>query len=179
MTKTRAEDKPTESDRLRARTFLQQGHNAYNHRRYEEALASFLKAVAADPGLLRAQTARAHALLCLGRFEEALASARAVIERAPDYPFAYGALGAGYQALGRNDEARSAFNKALELGPGESRIHYNVACFFASIGDEEGCRRHLEQTLELEPRCNSMVAVDPDFNNYRERPWFQDLVAFK
>jgi Flp pilus assembly protein TadD len=173
------ETEPTEADRGRARAYFEQGQLFFTSRRWPRALASFDSALAADPTMVRAHTARVHTLLFLGRIDEALAYARETFERAPDNAYVHSALGTAYRFVERVDDARREFALALELGPAESPIHYNAACFHAVIGEEDAARRHLARALELEPKLNTIAAVDEDFAAYRECEWFQELVAFK
>jgi len=165
--------------RFRALTYLEQGKHCYNNRRFEEALAAFDKALAADATLTRGYTARAHALAALGRAEEAVALCDEVIAREPDFPFAHSTRGSALQTLGRTAEAQRAYEQAVALAPEDALINYNFACFWALAGDEESCRKYLARTLELDPRRNSMAAVDLDFAAFRDRGWFQELVAFR
>jgi tetratricopeptide (TPR) repeat protein len=169
----------TAADRNRALAYFEQGQMYFAGRRWPEALAAFDHALAADPTMVRARTARVLALLYLGRGEEALAYARETLAAAPDNPFAHSALGTAYRFVHQPEEARRAYARALELGPAESRVHYNVACFHAAGGEEDAARRHLAEALRLEPKLNIMAAIDDDFASYRGREWFQELVAFK
>lgn len=170
---------PDEADRSRAQAYFEQGQLFFTSRRWPRALASFESALAADPTMIRARTARVHTLLFLGRVDEALAYAQETLERAPDSPYVHSALGTAYRFVERFDDARREFALALELGPTESPVHYNVACFHAVIGEEEEARRYLARALVLEPKLNTIAAVDEDFAAYRECKWFEDLVAFK
>lgn len=168
-----------DADRGRAQAYFEQGQLFFTSRRWPRALASFDEALAADPTMVRAHTARVHTLLFLGRVDEGLAYARETLERAPDNPYVHSALGTAYRFVERVDDARREFALALQLGPAESPVHYNVACFHAVIGEEDDARRHLARALELDPKLNTIAAVDEDFAAYREAEWFQDLVAFK
>ena len=170
---------PTEADRSRAQAYFEQGQLFFTSRRWPRALASFEEALAADPRMVRAHTARVHTLLFLGRVDEGLAYAQETFKRAPDNPYVHSALGTAYRFVERLDDARREFALALELGPAESPVHYNAACFHAVIGEEDDARRHLARALELDPKLNTIAAVDEDFAAYRESEWFQELVAFK
>lgn len=173
------ENRENQAARFRALTHLEQGKHLYNARRYEDALASFERAIADDPTLTRAFTARAHALTALGHPREAIAICDEVIAREPDFPYAHSTRGNALQALGRLAEARLSYERAAVLAPDDPLINYNFACYWALAGDEENCRRYLKRTLELDPRRNSMAATDNDFAAFREKEWFQELTAFK
>ncbi len=165
--------------RYRALTFLERGKHLFNAQRYEDALASFEQAIAADPTLTRAYTARAHAVAMMGRYKESLAACDEIIAREPDFPFGYISRGTALHFLGRDPEARAAYERAVALAPDEPLTYYNFACFLAAVGDAAACRANLARSLELDSRLNSTAAVDGDFEPYRDEDWFQELVAFK
>jgi tetratricopeptide (TPR) repeat protein len=172
--------KNTESvERLRAKTILEIGRTRFNADRYEEALAAFEEAIAADPTFLRARTAKAHALKMLGRAREAVEVCEDVIAREPGYALAHSTLGSALQTVGRAREALAAYRRAEELSPDDRLVHYNFACFWAGEGNEEECRKHLTRTLELDATQKSKAAVDQDFAAFRDKQWFQDLVALR
>lgn len=169
----------TTAARYRALTYLERGKHLFNDRRFEDALKSFEQAIAADPALTRAHTARAHCLALFGRREEALAACDEVAAREPNFPFAHISRGTALYHLGRVQEAQAAYEKAIALAPDEPLGYYNVACFFAWVDNEQQCRANLVRALQLDPRNNASAAVDEDFARYREREWFQELVAFR
>lgn len=163
--------------RFRALTHLEQGRHLFNARRYDEALKAFEKAISEDPSFLRAYTAQAHALAVLGRREEAIAICKDVIARDASFALAYTTLGTALSLAGNNAEAQKAYEQAVAIAPDEPLVHYNFACFWAIVGDERNCEKHLSLALKLDPQSKSTAAVDGDFAPYRDRQWFQDLVA--
>lgn len=167
------------SSRLRAQAMVEIARTHFNNDRFEKAMEYAEQAIAADPTLLRAHIAKAHALKMLGRAAEALVECDKVIALDPEYPLAHSTRGSALQSLGRMTEAQAAYERALALDPDNALVHYNYACFWAMAGDAAKCRVHLRRAIELEPRQNTMAAVDSDFNSVREEAWFQELVAFR
>jgi hypothetical protein len=81
--------------------------------------------------------------------------------------------------VGRTPEAEQEFLEGVRLG-GEDYIHaYNYACLLARAGREEETREMLGRALSYAPNMNTRAATDADFELYRDREWFQELVAFK
>src|SRR5690242_5767207 len=76
-------------DRHLAPAWINHGALLHVLARYEEALASYDRALALHPGSPDALTNRGHTLIELGRFEEALANLNAVIDAHPAMPAAF------------------------------------------------------------------------------------------
>jgi tetratricopeptide (TPR) repeat protein len=175
------DDSPKEKsgDRLRAEMHFQRGRQLFNVRKYEEALAAFEEAVAADATFIRPYAGKANALTVLGHCDEALQVCGDAIGRDPSYAVIYTMRGAVFRNLGREREANADYELAAKLGPDDPLVHFNYACFWAHMGRRGDCERELKRALELDPTLNSAAAIDPDFERYRGEPWFEELVAFK
>jgi len=167
------------SSRLRAQAMVEIARTNFNNGRFETSLEYAEQAIAADPTLLRAHIAKAHALKMLGRAEESLAECDRVIAIDPNYPLAHSTRGSALQSLNRKVEAQAAYDRALAIDPDNALVHYNFACFWAMEGDAARCRVHLRRAIEIDPRQNTMASVDKDFESVRDEPWFQELVAFR
>jgi tetratricopeptide (TPR) repeat protein len=165
--------------RLRAEALVGSGRMLANMARYREALDMIDKAAEADPTYDRPQLARAFVLSKLGRTDDALGICDAFIRDHPENAYAYTTRGTCFMNVGRKAEAEDAFREGVRLGGDEYLHPYNYACFLAQEGREEEARAMLARALELSPTMNARAATDPDFEPYREREWFQDLVAFK
>ena len=107
-------------------------HEAWNNRgvvlhnlgRYEEALASYDKALELKADYHNAWDNRGTALGNLGRYEEALASYNKALELNPDYHIAWNNRGVVLDKLGRNEEAIASYDKALKLKP-DYHLYWN------------------------------------------------------
>ncbi len=99
--------------RLSAEMHFQRGRQLFNVRKYEEALAAFEEAVAADPTFVRPYAGKANALTVLGRLDEALDACEEAVRLDPSYPVIYTMRGAVFRAQGRERE----LTRALELDP--------------------------------------------------------------
>lgn len=165
--------------RLRAEALVGSGRMLANMARYREALDMIERAADADPTYDRPRLARAFVLSKLGRTDDALDICDSFIREHPGNSYAHTTRGTCLMNVGRKAEAEDAFREGVRLGGDEYLPSYNYACFLAQEGREEETREMLARALDLSPNMNARAATDPDFEPYREREWFQDLVAFK
>jgi len=86
-------------------------------KRFDEALASFDRALALRPNYVEALINRGVTLHALARFQEALASYEEAIALWPDGDAAFANRGMTLHALERFDEALASFDRALALRP--------------------------------------------------------------
>jgi protein O-GlcNAc transferase len=173
-----ADDTTAADVRFRTAALTQLGIDLYDKGRFEAGIAAFRRALALEPGRVRALRGMALCLSQLGRAAEGIAYAEKAVELAHDPGLAYATLGLVLHRLGRDDEAEKAFNLGIKNTPDDYRVYYNFACYWAERGNETACRRHLELTLELAPASfASQPPKDPDLARYSRRDWFVDLVA--
>ena len=176
MAEAKEEETP---QRLRAQTYITMGINYFSQRRYQEALEAYEQAIAADPSFPNGYVSKANALILLDRAEEAVTICDGVIAREPREGGAYVTKATALHRLGRAEEALAWYRQALEVEPDLFMANYDFACYWAIEGNEAETERYLRRALEIKPQRNALAATDPDFSAYRERPWFQELVAFK
>ena len=84
---------------------------------YEQAIASYDRALEIQPDDHQAWCNRGNALDDLGRFEEAIASFDRALEIKPDDPEAWYNRGNALKNLGRLEEAIASYDQALEVKP--------------------------------------------------------------
>jgi tetratricopeptide (TPR) repeat protein len=89
-----------------------------NQRKFEEALATYRKAISIDPSIAEVHVNMGAVLGHLGRTDEAIACYRKAIQLRPDLVIAYFNLGIILQQQMRYDEAVAAYRKAIALEPG-------------------------------------------------------------
>ena len=93
-----------------------QGMESYADDRVEEAIESYEKALAEDPGYGDALHALAMAYANLDRLDEAIEVGKRLIEATPDDELAYTSLSIFYQRKGMIDEAEAVGARARTLG---------------------------------------------------------------
>jgi len=117
-----------------------------------EAIDSYQKAIAIDPGYAIAHNNLGAALHAQGKAAEACVSLRRGIEIVPGYPEAHFNLGNALQALDDPQAALASYREAIRLRPG-----YFNACLQMGIVLES-----LEQRSEAMAVYESLVVSSPD-----------------
>ena len=116
---------------------------------FEEALASFEKALELDAEDAAAWRNRGFALGNLGRNEEALASFEKTLELNAKYGAAWHGQGVALGGLGRYDEALVPYEKAVELNPEDAEAWRNRGFTLGNLGRYEEALASYERAVEL------------------------------
>lgn len=90
----------------------ERGDFYFNEGRYEEAIASYQRAIKLYPRYEEAYLGLGDAYKELKRYEEAVGAYKQAIKLKPNYADAFNGLGDVYEALGRQTEADAAHDKA-------------------------------------------------------------------
>jgi tetratricopeptide (TPR) repeat protein len=114
-------------------------HTQHELKRFEEALASYDRALTVRPDYAQALSNRGTTLRELKRFEEALASYDRALTVRPEYAEALSNRGLVLTVLGHLSEARAALERAVELGPCEVKyrglvIRCTLRCCPSALG---------------------------------------------
>jgi TolB-like protein/Flp pilus assembly protein TadD len=145
---------------LRGRDLLLLGANEASDR---EALASFEKAIAIDPGYGAARAARSRALIVVGSlyagtaqraqmYNEAVDTARRAVALAPELADAHSALGfAIFNGALDARAARGPFDRSAELGQGDADVLSRFALFCARTGRFAEARAAIARATLLDP----------------------------
>jgi tetratricopeptide (TPR) repeat protein len=126
--------------RAQAEFLIGDGDQALEEARYDDALASFDRAVAADPSFADAYLSRGNARFALRRFDEAEQDYQAALLRDADLADAYLALGMLDWILGRLPDAEKDF-AVLVLRRPESRFY---AGRYALVLYDEGKKQEVQ-----------------------------------
>ena len=119
--------------------------------RYEEAIASYDKAVEFKPDDHQAWNNRGVALFNLGRYEEAIASFDKVVEFKPDLHEAWNNRGNALDDLGRYEEAIASYDKAVEFNPDKHEAWYNRGVALFNLGRYEEAIAFFDKAVEFKP----------------------------
>jgi tetratricopeptide (TPR) repeat protein len=146
------EDRQTPSGK--ASLFLEKANILFASQSYEEAIASYDKAIEFMPGDA-AWNNRGLALGNLNRYEEAIASYDQAIELEPDYYEAWHNRGIALRNLNRNEEAIVSYDKAIELKP-----DYHEA--WDNRGYALFCQQKYTEAIDSFSRA---IAINPTYAN--------------
>ncbi|MCX5493820.1 tetratricopeptide repeat protein [Kaistia dalseonensis] len=120
-------------------------------RRYDDALASYDRAIALNPRFAEAHYNRATTLEALGRQEEAVASYDRAIAARPDFVEAFNNRGNRLAALGRTDEALTSYDRALALRPDHVAVLHNRGRLLRTIGRHDAALTSYDRALARAP----------------------------
>ncbi len=122
---------------------------------YEQAIASYDKALEIKPDYHEAWYNRGVALGNLGRLEEAIASYDQALEFKPDYHEAWNNRGIALLNLGRFEQAIASYDRALEFKPD-----------YPDTWDNRGyvltCMGRYKDALES---CDRAIKINPNYAN--------------
>jgi tetratricopeptide (TPR) repeat protein len=118
---------------------------------YEEALASFARALEIDPRFGGAWYNRASAFSSLGRHEEAITCYAQVLDIDAQLFDAWESKAHALGLLGRHEEAVRCFTKALELGPQSIGCWNNKGKALEALGRLDEAILCFTRALEIDP----------------------------
>ncbi|MDJ0799544.1 MAG: tetratricopeptide repeat protein, partial [Calothrix sp. MO_167.B12] len=139
------------------------GVNLENLERYEEAIASYDKALEFQPDYYLAWYNRGVNLENLERYEEAIASYDKALEFQPDYYLAWYNRGVNLGNLGRYEEAIASYDKAVAIKPDKDEAWYNRGIALGNLG------RYEEEIASFD----KAVAIKPD----KDEAWYNRGIA--
>ena len=148
-----------------------------DQQRYDEAEQVFRQTIELDPEYAWAYNHLGILLADQQRDAEAEQAYRQAIEHDPDDAKAYYNLGILLYNQQRYDEAEQAYRQAIEHDPDDAWAYYNFACLYALQHDVEHALEYLQRSIDFKPKYRSMAQTDHDFDNIRENPQFQALMA--
>jgi Tfp pilus assembly protein PilF len=134
---------------------------ACNHRgrellrsgQFDQALASFDRAIALQPDFAQALNNRGNVLFEMERFEEALASFDRAIALKADFAQAFYNRGLVLRQQQRLEEAVASFDRAIALNPGFAR----------AFNSRANTLRRMNRFEEALASFNAAIALKPDF----------------
>jgi tetratricopeptide (TPR) repeat protein len=113
------------SDTLTAKDFSNNGNDLLVSKKYEEAIASYDKALQFKPDFHEAWFYRGNALDDLQRYSEAITSYDKATQFKPNYHEAWNNRGNVLGKLKRYEEAIASFDKAIQIKPDDHEVWYN------------------------------------------------------
>ena len=128
------------------------GHAHLRLNQDEEALASFERAVACDPGFADAYGNAANVLADMGRLEEAVAAFDRALAVRPDNAEDICNRASVLADLGRLDEALAGYERALALMPDLAPAHYNRADILMNRGRLTEALASYDRAIALAPK---------------------------
>jgi len=128
------------------------GDLLFSLQRFEEAIASYDRAIALDPANVAAHSNRGCALTCAGDNEGAVAAHDRALEIAPNHMLAVLNRGIALHNLHRHDEAVASFDRALAISPDDPGVHSNRGTALANLGRMDEALVCYERAHALNPK---------------------------
>jgi tetratricopeptide (TPR) repeat protein len=144
-------------------------------RRFEEALASYQRALALRADFAEALCYRGDALRELGRLDEALASYDLALAARPEFAEALSDRGNVLKALRRHDDALTSYDRALALMPDFAAALSNRAVTLQALERLDNAMASCERALALAP--DSVEALINRAGVLQELRRFDDAMA--
>lgn len=118
--------RPTESEKLAADSFKNQGNDYMKQDKYKEAYDCYTQAINLDDNTAIYYSNRAAASSKLGDHQAALNDCQEAVEIDPTYSKAYGRMGLAYASMDDHKKAKEAYTKAVELDPTNESYRNNL-----------------------------------------------------
>lgn len=140
-----------------AQSHLANGLDLYSAGQYDEAIATFKRAIALAPTsstALQAYDYTARSYLNQGNSEAAIDAYKKAIRIDPQLADTYIALGSLYITLDRVDEARQEYERAVKIDPGAANRYYLGQAYLAEERYSEA-EQQFRQVRQLTPTKHS------------------------
>jgi tetratricopeptide (TPR) repeat protein len=131
--------------------WFDRGNELYGLGRYEEAIASFDRAIEIKSDKHDAWCNRGNALYRLERYEEAITSYDQVIEINPDDHVSWYNRGNALVTLSKYPEAIASYDRAIEINPDNDNAWCNRGSSLLDLGKYEEAISSYDQAIEIKP----------------------------
>ncbi|UCC94803.1 MAG: tetratricopeptide repeat protein [Candidatus Omnitrophota bacterium] len=143
--------------------------------RYEEAIASYRKAINLEPDYPKPYYNLGIVYQGLGNTEEAIILYEEAIAMNPNYIEAYNNLGNAYRTIGRAETAIAIYKKALEADPHNAYAYINLGSIYNNMGRVKAAVILYKRAIELDPQLSE------SYNNlgaiYGSKGKYQDAIV--
>jgi len=151
------------------------GQSLYFARRYDRAVEQLRTTVALAPNFWWAHDLLGWAYEGKGKLPEAIAEFQKARQLETTIAEPLASLGRAYALTGKVDEARKVLTELNEVSKRNHVPPYYFATIFAALGDKDQAIASLEKAYQERSWYIDWLAVDPQLDNLRDDPRFQDL----
>jgi tetratricopeptide (TPR) repeat protein len=136
---------PTGSPFAEAQALRERGH-------FDEAIAKYQQAIAADPKHIASRAALGELLLKIHREDEAIEVFRAALDKNPSYPLALYDLAFALRVRDRPAEAVDAYQRYIKLRPSDPDAYYGLGRAFQHLGRKADAKKAYQTYVSMEKR---------------------------
>jgi tetratricopeptide (TPR) repeat protein len=152
------------------------GHMLYLSRRYDEAIARYLKVLETDGSFIMAHWRLAEAYAQKRLFAESIAECQKAISLDTGrFPLNAGALGYCYAIAGQKDEALRMLEAIRPLAASR-HSGFDVGLIYAGLNWKDLAFESLQRTITDHDGRAALLRVEPMFDNIRSDPRYIDLL---
>ena len=134
-----------------AEEHFEEGKKHLQEKRWDDAIASFTKAIELKPDYAEAYSNRGIAYFEKGEHDRAIEDYNKAIERNPDYAEAYTNRGNAYYRKGEYDRAIEDHNRTIERKPNLAEAYNNRGSVYGSKGEYARAVEDFNKAIELKP----------------------------
>lgn len=156
--------------------FFDQGLKLYEQYNYQEAAASFDKAIAANPANFKVYTAKGIALCFEGDYKSGMALIQKTLDMNPGYVPAFYDMAMAYKLQDNYDKSLYWFEKTIQGDPKNTWSYYGIATIYADRKNTQESLKYLKKAIELDQAVKAVALEQPHFAQMRNMPEFQALV---
>jgi len=156
--------------------FFHQGLKLYEEYNYQEAIANYDKAIAANPANFKVYTAKGIALCFEGDYRGGMALIQKSLDMNPGYVPAFYDMAMAYKLQNNYDQSLYWFEKTILGDPKNTWSYYGIATIYADRGNAQEALKYLKRAIELDPVVKEVAAQQDHFARMRTMPEFQALV---
>ena len=139
-------------DPQEAQAWFHQGIQRFNNGDFQEAIASYDKALAILPDSHEVWYNRANALFKLARTQDAIANYDKALEFKQNKYDAWNNRGNALFKLGSTEEAIASYDKALEIEPNYQQAWYNRGVALGNVGRLEDAIASYDKAVVIQPK---------------------------
>ena len=143
--------KPLPAKPVTAATYFNEGEQAFQASRYQQAVAAYQKAVSLDPNFMLAHYGLGTALMQANVLDEARVSLQKALTLKPTHENTLINLGNVLLRTGQNYEALDCFEKAIALNPKNGRHWLNLGAALIMLHRHPEAEAACRKALELAP----------------------------
>jgi tetratricopeptide (TPR) repeat protein len=156
--------------------FFKQGLKFYEEYKYQQSIANFDKAIAANPANFKVYTAKGIALCFEEDYKSGMALIQKTLDMNPDYVPAFYDMAMAYKLQNDYDKALFWFEKTIQGDPKNTWSYYGIATIYADRGNTQQALTYLEKAVELDQGVKAVAKQQSHFDQMRNLPEFKALV---
>lgn len=139
----------------KSRLCYNQGVEADQSGRHEEAITHFTKAIEAYPDHPHPWMGRGASFAVMGKYEKALSDSEQAIRLNPNSQESWNNKAACLMAIGRTEEAAKAYERCVELAPNVAKPWIGLGKCYLDLGRYQGAVEAFRKAIDLDSRSFS------------------------